>query len=252
MSNAFGPFLVRYGIQLRWESTALFSAIPCVPPEHHFLLLKLEGPVKSADSTWNFVTPSRVHLISHYFRRQPTLPFDWVDIAESLCACVIGEDHACVSSGCSSHSKYCETNSSFFNACPQVLFFEWTTTLLMPSSHSKTQPKLLIALAITYLWANLLSLHHLFQRKAGIKGLSDTRWLGNVGIDNVLELCWCEEMRRSDLSVGVSEEVGAKSVKGRGTEIFISRWHHCWRTPVVLLLKMVHKLQSHCFLLIEV
>lgn len=145
----------------------------------------------------------------------------------------------------------------FFSACPQVLFFEWTTTLSMPSSHSKTQPKLLIALAITYLWANLLPLHHLFQHKAGIKGLSDTRGLGNVGIDSTLELCCCEEMRRSDekeVSVWVylKRWVLRLKVKGRRAEIFISRWHQCWRTPVVLLLKMVRKLQSHCFLPLEV
>lgn len=159
--------------------------------------------------------------------------------------------------GCSSHLKYCNRNSSFFNACPLVLFFEWTTTLLMPSSHSKTQPKLLIAMAITYLSANLLPLHHLFQHEARIKGLSDTRGLGNVGIDSTLGLCCCEEMRRSDekeVSVWVCLKrwVLRLSVKGRVAEIFISRWHHCWRTPVVLLLKMVRKLQSHCFLPIDV
>lgn len=119
----------------------------------------------------------------------------------------------------------------------------------MPSSQSKTQPKLLIALAITYLWANLLPLRHLFQHEAGIKGLSDTWGLGNVGIDSTLELCSCEEMRRSDekeVSVWVCLKrwVLRLSVNGRRAEIFISRWHRCWRTPVVLLLKMVRKLQS--------
>lgn len=51
--------------------------------------------------------PSRRHLISHHFRRLPTLPFDLVDtgmLGGCLYASVIGEDHACVGLGCKTDS----------------------------------------------------------------------------------------------------------------------------------------------------